>query len=147
MLAQQPELVEPNYPELHLDGPPHFKPLAVLGERFVQWRARRGHDTAKLKTVVDGLAGGIGWLLNAHYGYGGPVVSYQGDPSVACAEIGKAFREVMVQECLSIVEAVTAGRTAATEVRSIASDPPIIQPNFWPRLGLAALVVLALLVL
>ena len=147
MLAQQPELVEANYPELPLDGPPHFKPLAALGERIVQWRARRGHDTANLKVVLDGLAGGVGWLLNAHYGYGGPVVTYQGDPSVASAEIGKAFREVMVQECLGIVEAVTAGRTSATEVRSIASDPAIIQPNFWPRLGLAALVVLALLTL
>ena len=44
-------------------------------------------------------------------------------------------------------DAVTAGRMQATDVRSIASDPAIIQPNFWPRLGVAALVVLALLAL
>ena len=146
MLAEKPELVEPNYAQLPLDAPPHFKPLAALGDRIVSWRNRRGHDTARLKMVFDGLAEGIGWLLNAHYGYGGPVVSYQGDPSVACAEIGKAFREVMAQECLTIVEAVTAGRMRAADIRSIASDPVIIQPNFWPRIGLAALVVLALLV-
>jgi len=29
------------------------------------------------------------------------------------------------------LEAVVAGRATATEIRSIASDPPFIQPNFW----------------
>ncbi len=146
MLAEKPELVESTYPELPLDGPPAFKPLARLGELIVRWRTRRGHDVGKLRTLFDGLCGGIGWLLNARYGYGGPVVSYKGDPSVASAEIGRAFREVMVQECLAIVEAVTAGAQRAIDVRSIASDPAIIQPYFWPRLGLAA-VLLALLIL
>ena len=148
MLAERPELVEPNYRELQLDGPPRFKPLAALGERVVHWRTRRGHDATKLKMTFEGLAGGIGWMLNAHYGYGGrPAVTYQGDPSVASAEIGTAFREVMVQECLSTVEAVTGGKMDATEVRSIASDPAIIQPHFWPKVGLAAAAVLALLLL
>jgi creatinine amidohydrolase len=146
MLAERPELVESNYPELPLDGPPAFKPLARLGEHIVRWRSRRGHDAAKLRMIFDGLCGGIGWLLNTHYGYGGPVVSYKGDPSVASAEIGRAFREVMVQECLAIVEAVTAGEQRAIDVRSIASDPAIIQPYFWRRLGVAA-ALLALLIL
>lgn len=146
MLAEKPELVESNYPELPLDGPPAFKPLAKLGELVVRWRSQRGHDAAKLEMIFQSLSRGIGWLLNAHYGYGGPVVTYQGDPSVASAAIGRAFREVMVQECLAIVEAVTAGAQRAVDVRSIASDPAIIQPYFWPRLGLAA-ALLALLIL
>jgi creatinine amidohydrolase/Fe(II)-dependent formamide hydrolase-like protein len=145
MLAERPELVEPGYGQLGLDGPPPFKPLARLGERLVRWRSRRGRQTAKLQEAFHALSGGIGWLLNARYGYGGPVVSYQGDPSVASAELGKAFREVMAQECLAMVEAVTAGRVGATEVRSIASDYAVIQPHFWPRLGFAlAAVVLAI---
>lgn len=148
MLAERPELVEPTYRDLELDGPPHFKPIAAFGGRLVQWRTRRGHAATKLQTTVDGLAGGIGWLLNARYGYGGrPPVTYQGDPSVASAEIGTAFREVMVQECLSIVEAVTEGKMDATEVRSIASDPTIIQPHFWSKVGVAAAAALALLLL
>jgi creatinine amidohydrolase len=147
MLAERPELVEANYGELPLAGPPAFKPLAGLGEKVVRWRARRGHDASKLKVTFDSLAGGIGWLLNARYGYGGPTVTYQGDPSVASAELGAAFREVMVRECLTIVEAVTEGRVSALAVRSIASDPSIIQPNFWPKVGLAAAAILALLVL
>jgi len=46
----------------------------------------------------------------------------------------------MVQGCLEYVEKVTSGQMDAREVRSIASDPPIIQPGFWQRLGLAAAV-------
>jgi len=145
MLADRPQLVESTYPQLGLDGPPVFKPLAALGRRVVAWRGRRGHDTTNLQVTFDGLAGGIGWLLNASYGYGGAAASYKGDPSVASVEIGRAFREVMVQECLRVVEAVTDGRTAATEVRSIASDPAVIQPHFWPKVGLAAALLLVLL--
>jgi creatinine amidohydrolase len=147
MLAEKPELVESSYADLPLHGPPTFKPLAAVGERIVQWRRRRGHDVSKSEVIFDGLARGVGWLLNAHFGYGGPVVSYKGDPSVASAEIGRAFREVMVQECLTMVEAVTAGEMRAREVRSIASEAAIIQPHFWPRMGLAAAAVLALLLL
>ena len=147
MLADRPELVEANYRELPLADPPTFKPLAQLGERLVRWRTRRGHDATKLKVAVEGLAGGIGWLLNAHYGYGGPAATYKGDPSVASAEIGRVFRDVMVRECLSLVEQVTEGRLHAAAVRSIASDPRIIQPHFWPKVGVAAAVLLALLVL
>jgi creatinine amidohydrolase len=145
MLADRPELVEPNYAQLPLDGPPKFKPLATLGERLVRWRERRGRDAAKLQVAVDGLAGGVGWLLNAHYGYGGPVVSYAGDPSVASAEIGRAFREIMVRDCLALVDAVIDGRMAPQAVRSIASDSVVIQPHFWTKAALAAAVVLMLL--
>ncbi len=146
MLADRPELVESNYGQLGLGGPPAFTPLQTIGERLIRWRAARGAQTAKLEQAVTGLSHGIGWLLNTKYGYGGPVVSYQGDPSVASAEIGKAFREVMVRECLRLVEGVTEGRVRAAEVRSIASDHAFVQPHFWPRLSLGAIVlVLAIL--
>jgi len=147
MLADHPELVEPIYRDLPLDGPPAFKPLATVGERVVQWRTRRGSDAAKLREALNSISKSIGWLLNAHYGYGGPSVTYSGDPSIASAEIGKAFREVMVRDCLDVVEAVTAGTMHARDVRSIASDHAIIQPYFWERVGLVAAAVLALLVL
>jgi creatinine amidohydrolase len=147
MLAERPELVQSGYEKLGLDGPPAFGPLAAVGDRLVRWRGRRGHDITKLQQAVQALSKGIGWLLNARYGYGGPVVCYQGDPSVASAEIGKAFREIVVQECLDIVQGVTAGRVSADDVRSIASDHAIVQPNFWPRVGFAiALVILVLLI-
>jgi creatinine amidohydrolase len=147
MLAQQPELVEREWRSLGPLQPPAFRPLARIGERVVAWRQRHGRDVTHLKTVLGGVAGGIGWLLNTKYGYGGPVVSYQGDPSVASMEIGHAFREVMARDCLDLVEAVTDGRMRAREVRSIASDPAIIQPHFWRRVGLVAAVALALLIL
>ncbi|HVM95326.1 MAG TPA: creatininase family protein [Candidatus Acidoferrales bacterium] len=144
MLAQNPELVESNWRELKLDKPPVFKPLAKIGEVLINRRKRRGGDAAKLEELFDGIGGGIGWLLNAHYGYGGPTVSYQGDPSVASAEIGHAFREVMARDCLELVEDVTSGRQRATDVRSIASDHLPIQPWFGAKLALAAALLLIL---
>jgi len=147
MLADRPELVEPNYRELGLVVPPTFRPLARLGELLVAARTRRGRDASKLREMFDGFAGGIGWLLNAHFGYGGPAVTYHGDPSVASADIGVAFREIMARECLTMVEAVVTGDVHASAVRSIASDHAAIQPHFWPKLGLAAAAVLALLIL
>jgi len=84
----------------------------------------------------------VGWLLNVHYGYGGEPVTYQGDPSAASAELGHAIRETMVQGCLDYAEKVTTGEMAAEEVRSIASDPAIIQPGFWQRLGLVSALAL-----
>jgi creatinine amidohydrolase len=147
MLAQQSELVEADYRALPLARPPQFAPLAKLGGRVVKWRGRLGHDTAKLRELIDGLAGGIGWMLNAHYGYQGPAVTYAGDPSVASPALGAAFREVMVRECLQLVEAVTSGAMRASDVRSIASEHAAIQPHFGWKVGLAAAVVLTLLVL
>jgi creatinine amidohydrolase len=147
MLAERPELVESNYRQLALDTPPTFKPLARLGERIAPWLTHLGRDASKWREGFDGVASAVGWLLNANYGYGGPTVTYQGDPSVASAEIGAAFREVMVRECLALVEGVTAGTMRASEVRSIASDHGVIQPFFWSKVGLAAAAVLALLIL
>lgn len=79
-------------------------------------------------------------MLNARYGYGGEPVTYQGDPSAGSAELGHAIRETMVQGCLDYVEKVASGELSAEEVRSIASEPTIIQPGFWQRLGLLSAV-------
>ena len=147
MLAENPALVDPCYRDLPLGGPPAWKPLARLGERLAQRWRHRGRDAAKLEETFKHLAGGAGWLLNATYGYGGPTVTYQGDPSVASAELGHVFREVMVRECLAIVEKVAAGETRPAEVRTIASDHVFIQPRFLPRLGWTAAAVLALMLL
>jgi creatinine amidohydrolase len=148
MLAERPELVEPGFAGLGARQPPAWRPLQSWGRRLADWRARRGGDARALRELVDGLAGGIGWLLNARFGYGGDEVSYKGDPSVATAEIGHAFRQLLADDCLSIVEAVCAGEMAATDVRSIASEHAVIQPHFLAKLALAAaLVALALLVL
>ena len=147
MLAERPELVEPVYATLGPLAPPAWRPLRELGGRLVAWRARRGHDVAKLRMVVDSLAGSIGWLLNARFGYGGPEVSYKGDPSVASAEIGRAFREMLAADVLDVVEALVDGRVRAADVRSVASDHAVIQPHFLPGLGLAAAAAVALLLL
>jgi creatinine amidohydrolase len=147
MLAQSPELVEAGYEKLQRDAPPKIGAVVALGDRIGSWLDRRGRDGAHIREVTGGLAGGIGWLLNAKYGYGGPAVTYQGTPAVASAALGHAFRHVMADECLALVEAVTGGRMKGAEVRSIASDPAIIQPKFWRRVGAAAAVVTALLLL
>jgi creatinine amidohydrolase/Fe(II)-dependent formamide hydrolase-like protein len=141
MLVQQPELIEREWRELGPDAPPVFKPLQRLSEWAVSVAESLGRDAGKVREIFKGLAGGIGWLLNTHYGYGGHTVSYQGDPSVASPEIGQAFREVMVRECLGYVERVTSGDMPATAVRSIASDPALIQPYFLWKVGIAALVI------
>jgi creatinine amidohydrolase/Fe(II)-dependent formamide hydrolase-like protein len=145
MLAQHPELVDAGWPRLGRLAPPAWAPLRALGERVVGWRERRGADVASLRTAVEGISGGLGWVLNARWGYGGAEVSYKGDPSAASAEIGHAFRELLAADCLEIVEAVVDGRLRADEVRSIASDHAVIQPRFWPRVGLAAAAAAVLL--
>jgi hypothetical protein len=53
----------------------------------------------------------------------------------------------MADECLVMLEAVTSGQTKAIDIRSIASDPALIQPQFWPRVAIAAGVLGALLLL
>jgi len=147
MLAQNPELVEESYRQLPLTEPPVLKPLQDLANRLGDFLDRRGRNSAKLREAIGSLAGGFGWILNARYGYGGPEVTYKGDPSVASAEMGGIFRELMVRECLHLVEGVTSGRMSAQEVRSIASDHPMVRPNFLPRLAVAAAVILGLIVL
>ncbi len=134
-LAERPDQVDPVYKTLRQDNPPRFKPLALAG-RGLALVSGRG---SKVRELSDSLAGGVGWLLNAHYGYGKDYkVTYQGNPSAGSAELGRAIRETMVQGCLEYVEKVTGGQMDARDVRSIASDPPIIQPGFWQRLGLLA---------
>ena len=73
-------------------------------------------------------------------------MSYSGWPAVAAADIGRAYAELPVRMCLEDVEGVTSGRLDPLEVRSIASDPFVIQPYF-PRLVLTALGLLGLGVL
>ena len=147
MLAERPELVEPSYAHLGDRQPPKWSPLATWGGRFATWGERAGADTRALREAVDGLAGSVGWLLNARFGYGGDEVSYKGDPSVASPEIGRAFREVLAEDCLAIVEAVCLDGRPAESVRSIASDHAVIQPGFATRIGLAAAGTIALLAL
>ena len=138
-LAERPKQVEETYQELNQMGPPSFAPVAVLGKVVAPLF---GDGSRRIQEVSNSLAGGVGWLLNARYGFGGEPVTYQGDPSAAPAELGHAIRETRVQGCLEYVEKVTAGELAAEEVRSIASDPVIIQPGFWQRLGLLSAVAL-----
>ena len=130
MLAQDASLVDGAWPTLGPLAPPQWKPLARLGNWLAARRERRGRDATKLRQAAEGLAGSLGWLLNARFGYGGREVTYKGDPSVASVEIGQAFREILVRDCLQVVEQVTAGRRVPEDVRSIASDHAVIQPGF-----------------
>lgn len=137
-LAERPEHVDAAYEMLEQDGPPRFRPVAAVARMLAPIVAPSPEAATE---VADSLAGTIGWLLNTRFGYGRPYkVTYQGDPSAASAELGRAVREVAVQGCLEYVERVTSGELAAEDVRSIASDPAIIQPGFWQRLGIGAAV-------
>jgi hypothetical protein len=142
MLAQDERLVEGSWKKLGPNSPPRFRPIETMALRFGPWLERVGLAGEHYYEIGRSLAGGVGWLLNAHYGYGGPAVSYQGNPSVATPELGRAFRELMVRGCLQLVEDVVFGGRPATEVHSIASRAPMIQPWFWPRV-VAALAFLA----
>lgn len=141
-LAALPGVVEKNWQELGSMRPPAFRPMARVAEAVAGRLEARGRDASKVRELLGGLANSIGWLCNAQYGYGGPLVTYSGNPSVASAELGHAFREVMVEDCLAEIEAVTSGRKDANEVRSIASDHPLIQPRFGERLAWAVAIVL-----
>lgn len=143
MLAHDARLVGDGYAALGPLAPPRWKPLERMGAWIAGRRERVGKDAAKIRQVFDGLAGSIGWLLNARFGYGGAEVSYKGDPSVASVELGHVFREILARDCLAIVEEVTSGHRVAADVRSIASDHAVIQPGFFVKVG----VVVAALVL
>lgn len=141
-LAERPDQVDPLYEELGQDGPPSFAPVATIA-RFIAPAVAPNAEAAK--EIADSLAGTVGWLLNTRFGYGRPYkVTYHGDPSAASADLGRAIRETMVQGCLEYVERVTTAELAAEEVRSIASDPAIIQPGFWQRLGIGAAIAAVL---
>lgn len=147
MLAERASLVEPEWAGLGDRQPPVWAPLATIGDRIATWRERRGGDAKRLREGVQGIAGGLGWVLNARFGYGGDEISYKGDPSVASAEIGHAFREVLAEDCLTLVEQVCLEGKPPAEVRSIASDHAVIQPGFVTKVGLAAAALLALILM
>jgi creatinine amidohydrolase len=153
-LAMHPEWVGAGWERLAEDHPPRWAPL----ERLARWLRRGGAGSGgpgrlPLPDALEALAGSVGWLRNARSGYGrppgAPRVSYSGWPAVASAELGGAYAELAVRACLADAEAVLAGRIAPEAIRSIASDPPFIQPNFWRWLaagaGAAALALRALL--
>ncbi|NRA02148.1 MAG: creatininase family protein [Myxococcales bacterium] len=151
-LAKRPELVAPEFKSLPADAPPEFWPIARLGSWIAAGLARlgRSESAAQSRLVAESLAGGVGWALNSRFGYGrgGRRVSYHGAPAIASREIGEAYAEISVELCLEDLEAVTEGRLDALDVRSIASDPLLIQPHF-PRVlsgvlgGIALLIALA----
>ncbi len=143
MLAERPDLVADNWHDLGRDGPPVFRPLAALLAP-VAWVVRRTGAGDNVPMMVESVAGGAGWMLNAEHGYGGHQVTWDGNPSVASPEMGRAFRQVMVEDCLAIVESVTSGGTRAVDVASIASQAPVVHPLFLRRLGLGALAGAAL---
>jgi creatinine amidohydrolase/Fe(II)-dependent formamide hydrolase-like protein len=138
-LAERADQVDGVYRELRQGGPPSVKPLALIGRALAPLF---GAGSGRVRDISDSLARGVGWLLNTRHGFGGPPVTYMGDPSAASADLGHAIRETMVQGCLEYAEKVTGGELAAEEVRSIASDPAIIQPGFWQRLGLLSALAL-----
>jgi len=140
-LAERPDQVEPAYQTLGQDGPPVVRPVAALGRLVGPLLSR---DTERRQEIIDTLAGGVGWLLNLRFGYGRPdKISYQGDPSASSPELGHAIREAMVQGCLEYVERVTKGELRSQDVRSIASEPAMIQPGFWRRVALVSAVPVA----
>ncbi len=145
-LAERPELVDPMYRDLRQGGPPRFAPLLAVGRPIVSFLNRDDDPERKkrLDKEVDSLASSIGWLLNTRYGYGGPEVTYQGDPSAASAELGHALRQLAAEDCLAMVESVTSGQQPAEDVRSIASDVAIIHPLFLRRLALGTAVLAGL---
>jgi creatinine amidohydrolase/Fe(II)-dependent formamide hydrolase-like protein len=155
-LAMHPGWVDPGWRELAEDHPPPFAPLVRAAGRLraLGLGARPGgRGGLALPDALEALAGGIGWLRNVRSGYGRPPgaepVSWSGWPALAAPDLGRAYAELSVRACLADLEAVVAGRVAAEQIRSIASDPPFIQPNFWRWLaagtGAAALALRALL--
>jgi creatinine amidohydrolase/Fe(II)-dependent formamide hydrolase-like protein len=147
-LARRPELVSQEFKSLGADVPPRWRPLERLGQ-WLERRTRAKPDAVAkglpLHAILDSLAGGIGWMLNARFGYGrnGERATYHGWPGVATAELGEAYAELPVRMCLEDVEAVVEGRLDPTEVKSIASDPLLIQPGVlrWAGIGAAALIL------
>jgi creatinine amidohydrolase len=134
-LAQRPELLGPDYKKLPEERPPQLRFLTALGDGFggALERIGRPEGGRRIRTLVGSVSGSLGWLLNARSGYGreGERVTYKGWPAVASPEVGRAYAELPVEMCLEDLEAVVDGRLEAKEVRSIASDPALIQPWFF----------------
>jgi creatinine amidohydrolase len=147
-LAEWPELVDPIYRELGPDGPRPFRPFLLLARPIVSLLVRGSDSERKQRQeeIANGLAKDIGWLLNTQFGYGGPEITYMGDPSVASAELGEAIRRLIAEECLAVVEKVVRGELRAEEVRSINSYLVVLHPLFLRRLALAVATLTAMLI-
>jgi creatinine amidohydrolase/Fe(II)-dependent formamide hydrolase-like protein len=134
-LAMHPEWVDPRWRELAEDHPPRWTPLVRLAARLRALGLGSRKEGLSLPAALEALAGSVGWLRNARSGYGRPPgadpVSWSGWPAVSAPDLGRAYAELSVRACLADLEAVVAGRIAPEAIRSIASDPPFIQPNFW----------------
>jgi creatinine amidohydrolase len=149
-LAQRPHLVAPEYKSLGADEPPKLEFLARLGDRIGGWLERRGRESsgARVRETVVALSGSVGWLLNARSGYGrdGERVTYKGWPGVASPEVGRTYAELPVEMSLEDLEAVIEGRLDPSDVRSIASDPALIQPWFLRTAALVGIVGVMLVI-
>ena len=110
----------------------------------------RGSDNEskqRREEIANGLALDIGWLLNTQFGYGGPEVTYLGDPSVASAELGEAFRRLLAEETLAVVEKVLSGELRPEEVRSKRTDFLVLHPLFFRRLVMGVVALAAVLIM
>ena len=149
VLAERPELVDPIYLQLGPVSPPSFRPLLLLARPIVSLLGRGGNGERRqrLEEFVSGMALSLGWLLNTRFGYGGPEVTYMGNPSAASVELGRAIRRLVIDDCLAVVEKVVSGDLRPEEVRSAASDSTILHPLFLRRLTLAAVALAAVLLM
>ena len=148
-LAERPDLVDPIYRELGPYGPRPFRPILLLARPVISLLVRGSNSERRQRReeIANGLALSIGWLLNTQFGYGGPEITYMGDPSVASAELGEAIRRLMAEDCLAVVEKVLAGELRPEEVRSMTSDLIVLHPLFLRRLALATAALGAVLIM
>jgi len=148
-LAERPDLVDPIYRELGPYGPRPFRPFLLLARPIVSllvWGSS-SERSQRREEIANDLATDIGWLLNTQFGYGGPEITYMGNPSVASAELGEAIRRLVVEDCLAVVEKVVRGELRAEEVRSTTSYLVVLHPLFLRRLALATAALAAVLIM
>ncbi len=147
LLAYKPELVDESYRECEMDGPPRAPAVAAVGTVIAAPLKMLGMKEA-VKTVsliFDSLAKNIGWMLNVRNGYGGHEVTYQGIPSAASPELGRALRKLIARDLLAEVDGVIEKRILPDEVHSIYWKIPITRTNFLRNLKIAGVVALALI--
>lgn len=149
MLAYRPELVAESYKDAKMDAPPKVPLVLKLG-KIMSWPIKVlgfKESASFVDTVFNSLAGNIGWFLNTKKGYGGKLVTYQGNPSAASAELGRALRRLIARDLLAEADGVITGRMMPSEVHSPFWDIPIIRTDFFRNLGLAVIVLVILLAL
>jgi creatinine amidohydrolase/Fe(II)-dependent formamide hydrolase-like protein len=149
MLAERPDLVDPIYRELGPHGPPPFRPILLLARPIASLLVRGTGSESKRRReqIASGLALDVGWLLNTQFGYGGPEVTYMGDPSVATAELGEAYRRLLAEETLVVVEKVLSGELRPEDVRSKRTDFVVLHPLFFRRLVMGVVALAAALLM